>query len=57
MGLAGNLAKFFLKEPRRNQFDAEIALWVNKHLALELYFSVVGTYIVAEKMAEETVSS
>ena len=43
-----NLAKKLLKEPRRNQFETEIATWVNKHMALELYFTVMGTFIVAE---------
>ena len=45
-----------LKEPRRNQFETEIATWVNKHLALELYFNVIGTFIVAE-MDEENSES
>ena len=43
-----------LKEPRRNQFETEIATWVNKHLALELYFTVMGTFIVAEMTEENT---
>lgn len=51
-GNGTNLAKMLLKEPRRNQFEMEIATWVNKHLALELYFTVIGTFIVAE-MTEE----
>ena len=51
-GKATNLAKMMLKEPRRSQFETEIATGVNKHLALELYFTVIGTFIVAE-MTEE----
>jgi hypothetical protein len=35
-----------LKQPKRNQFDAEIALQVNKHLALELYFQVNSKFIL-----------
>ena len=46
------LAKTMLKLPKRSQFEMEIALGVNKHLALELYFTVIGTYIVSE-MTEE----
>ena len=37
-----------MKEPRRNQFEKEITIWVNKHLMLELYFTVVSNYIVTE---------
>ena len=43
-----NLAKLHLKQPKVNQFETEIATWVNKHLALELYFTVQGSFIVAE---------
>ena len=50
-GKATNLAKTMLREPRRSQFELEIATGVNKHLALELYFTVIGTFIVSE-MAE-----
>ena len=39
-----------LKQPKRNQFDAEIALQVNKHLALELYFQVNSKFIIQEHM-------
>ena len=41
-----SLAKLLLKEPKKNQFESEIATWVNKHLALELYFSIAGMFIV-----------
>ena len=51
-GKATNLAKTMLREPRRSQFEMEIAMGVNKHLALELYFTVIGTFIVSE-MTEE----
>ena len=52
-GKATNLAKTMLREPRRSQFEMEIAMGVNKHLALELYFTVIGTFIVSE-MTEES---
>ena len=45
-----------LREPRRSQFEMEIAMGVNKHLALELYFTVIGTYIVSEMAVEKTKS-
>lgn len=45
-----SLASKYLKERPKNQFEAEIATWVNKHLALELYFTVLGQSIVAEVM-------
>ena len=54
-GKATNLAKTMLREPRRSQFEMEIAMGVNKHLALELYFTVIGTFIVSE-MTEENSS-
>lgn len=28
-------------------------MWVNKHLALELYFTIIGSYIVSEISAAE----
>ena len=45
-----SISDLILKEPRRNQFDAEIALQVNKHLALDLYFQVNSKFIVQEHM-------
>ena len=51
---ATSLAKLHLKEPRKNQFEKEVATWVNKHLMLELYFTVVGSYIVAEMTSDIT---
>lgn len=45
-----SLASKFLKERPKNQFESEIATWVNKHLALELYFTVLGQSIMAEAM-------
>ena len=43
-----NLASRLLREPKKSQFEAEIATWVNKHLILELYFSVMGSWIVSD---------
>jgi len=41
-----NLAKLLLKEPKKNMFEVEIATAVNKHLVLELYFSVASKFLV-----------
>ena len=53
-GKATNLAKTMLREPRRSQFEMEIAMGVNKHLALELYFTVISTFIVSEMTEEDS---
>ena len=45
-----SLAKTLLREPKRTQFDSELATWVNKHLALELYFAVIGNYLEEEEL-------
>ena len=55
-GGSTNLAKILLKEPRRNQFETDIATQVNKHLALELYFTVVGTFILKGEPSEMNVN-